>query len=208
MKGGPALHHKDRHLFENGVLSRHHVYTLRKGEAVRNFDETLMELNAEIVKIKGTHHDWACFFFDADEKRCTIYEARPLECRALQCWNLSGLKKAMKTRYLNRRDLIDPDDGIVRLITAHEQRCSYAKLKAAVIEMDGPESENGVESVLDLLQYDDFMRPFLIKKLGLHPDTMDFLFGRPLTETIHMFGLALKRNGEDHILVPLKKVKA
>lgn len=205
MKGGPALHQEDAVLFKKGVLSRRRVYTLRKGEAVRNFDETVMELEGEIIKVRGRKNSWTCSFFDGIEQGCAIYTDRPLECRALRCWDHRNLQTAMKKPYLQREHLIDKNDGIIKLIAAHEQRCGYDALKSAVREVEGPNPEQGVEKVLDLLEYDDFMRPFLIEKLQLDPASMDFLFGRPLTTTIHMFGLQVKTEGKNRILVPLEK---
>ncbi|MBW2174972.1 MAG: YkgJ family cysteine cluster protein, partial [Deltaproteobacteria bacterium] len=53
MKGGPTLHEDDAALFAKGVLEKIHVYTLRKGEVIRNIDDTLMVLEGEMIKIKG-----------------------------------------------------------------------------------------------------------------------------------------------------------
>jgi len=192
-------------LFKKGILSRHDVYTLRKGEVVRHVDDTLKELEEEIVKIKGQGGGWTCMFFDNDKTRCAIYQDRPLECRVLQCWDHHALQRAMEKPYLQRRDLLGIHDGLLKLITSHDQRCGYDTLKAAVRQVEGSDPDKGVERVLDLLQYDDFMRPFLIEKLRISPDTMDFLFGRPLTETIRRFGLQVKMDGETRMLVPLER---
>jgi len=200
MKGGPTLHEDDAILFTKGTLEKTHVYTLRKGEVVRNIDDTLMVLEREMIKIKGQGEAWSCTFYDEDKSSCKIYQDRPVECRALKCWDLQELKEVMARSCLQRRDLINPDDGILKIIGAHEQRCAYEMLEAAVLELKRPDSHKAVEKILDLLQYDHYMRPFLAEKLNVDPNAMDFFFGRPLTTTIRMFGLCVKQKGDSFLL--------
>ncbi len=204
MKGGPTLHEEDGILFEKGILQRSHVYTLRKGEVVRNIDDTLVVLEQEIIKIKGQLEAWTCMFYDKDQGACTIYDHRPLECRALKCWDLRGFKEVMARPRLLRRDLIKPDDGILKIIGAHEQRCAYETLESVVRRLQGPDSDKTVGKILDLLQYDHYMRPFLAERLKVDTNEMDFFFGRPLTTTIRMFGLCVKQEGDTFLLVPMK----
>jgi Fe-S-cluster containining protein len=204
MKGGPTLHRDDARLFEAGVLKKNHLYTLRTGEVVRKTDQTLMVLEQEMIKIRGQDEAWTCMFYDDAQRGCRIYDHRPIECRALKCWDLHELHEVMATPRLERKHLIHPDDGIIEIIAAHEQRCSYALLEAWVKELEGPHAEKAVEKILDLLQYDDYMRAFLIEKLNLDPGMMDFFFGRPLTATIRMFGLCTRKEGGTFFLAPLK----
>ena len=119
MKGGPTLHEEDAILFAKGILKRSHVYTLRKSEVVRNIEDTLVALEQEIIKIKGQGEAWSCMFYDDDQGACRIYDHRPLECRALKCWDLRGFKEVMARPCLQRRNLIKPDDGILKIISAH-----------------------------------------------------------------------------------------
>jgi Fe-S-cluster containining protein len=204
MKGGPTLHEEDGVLFEKGILQRSHVYTLRKGEVVRNIDDTLVVLEQEIIKIKGQVGAWACMFYDKDQGACTIYDHRPLECRALKCWDLGAFKEVMARPYLQRRDLIQSGDGILKIIGAHEQRCAYENLESAVRRLPRLDSDKTLGKILDLLQYDHYMRAFLAEKLKVDRNDMDFFFGRPLTTTIRMFGLCVKQEGDTFLLVPMK----
>ncbi|MCK4486029.1 MAG: YkgJ family cysteine cluster protein [Desulfobacterales bacterium] len=204
MKGGPTLHEEDAILFTKGILKRSDVYTLRKGEVVRNIDDTLLVLEQEVIKIKGQGEAWSCMFYDDDQGACRIYDHRPLECRALKCWDLRGFKEVMERPCLQRRDLIKRDDGILEIISAHEQRCAYETLESAVSGLRGPDSDKAVENILALLQYDHYMRPLLTEKLKVDPNAMDFFFGRPLTTTIRMFGLCVKQEGDTFLLVPVE----
>lgn len=204
MKGGPSLHEEDSALFAEGILERAHVYTLRKGEAVRNIDETLMVLEQEIIKIKGHGEAWTCIFYDDEHKGCKIYDHRPVECRALKCWDLREFTEVMARPHLQRKDLVKQDDGIFKIICAHEQRCAYETLHSAARELCRPDSEKAAEKILDLLKYDYHMRPFLAEKLNIASNTMDFFFGRPLATTIRMFGLCVKQEGDTFLLVPME----
>lgn len=203
MKGGPTLHDEDAILFAKGILKRVHVYTLRKGEIVRNIDDTLVALEHEIIKIKGQGEAWSCMFYDADQRACRIYDNRPLECRALKCWDLRGFEEVMARPCLQRRDVIKPHDGILKIIKAHEQRCAYETLGSAERGLRGPDSRRAVERIIDLLKYDCYMRPFLTEKLKVDPNVMDFFFGRPLITTIRMFGLCVKQQGDAFLLMPM-----
>jgi len=204
MKGGPTLHEDDTTLFEEGIVKKNNLYTLRKGEVVRNTDDTLMALEQEMIKIKGRGEAWTCMFYDEDQKACRIYDQRPIECRALKCWDLRKLNEAMAKPRLQRKHLINPDDGILKIIGAHEQRCSYEILETSVQGLRGPDADKAVEKILDLLRYDQYTRLFLIEKLNLDPNAMDFFFGRPLTTTIRMFGLCVKPEGDTLLLAPLE----
>jgi Fe-S-cluster containining protein len=204
MKGGPTLHEVDTTLFEEEIVKKNNLYTLRKGEVVRNTDDTLMALEQEMIKIKGRGEAWTCMFYDEDQKECRIYDQRPIECRALKCWDLRKLNEAMAKPRLQRKHLINPDDGILKIIGVHEQRCSYEILEASVQGLRGPDADKAVEKILDLLRYDEYTRLFLIEKLNLDPNAMDFFFGRPLTTTIRMFGLCVKQEGGTFLLAPME----
>jgi len=53
--------------------------------------------------------------------------------------------------------------------------------------------EKAVDKIIELLKFDHHLRPFVSEKTGLDPSEMDFVFGRPITETITMFGLQVIR---------------
>jgi len=61
--------------------------------------------------------------------------------------------------------------------------------------------EKAVEKILELLKFDFHLRPFLARKFGLRVEGMDFFFGRPLTETIVMFGLKVERQPDGGFLL-------
>jgi len=201
-KGGPALHQEDACLLKNGFLDRADLYTVRKGEMVRDIDDRITVLHQEIIKIKGKGKAWTCMFFDDKKSACAIYHHRPIECKALKCWDTQGFNEVMNRPYLRRRDLLNAHDSILKIMDAHEKRCSYEDLRSAIKGLKGLDSDEAAKKIIDLVKYDDFMRPFLSKKLDLHLNMMDFFFGRPLTTTIAMFGLAVNEQGGTVFLVP------
>jgi len=202
-KGGPALHLEDAPLFRKGILDRTHVYTLRQGEMVRDLDETPMVLKQELIKIKGHGDVWTCTFFDEEKSTCTIYDDRPVECRALKCWDTRDFNEVMKRPHLRRRDLLNANDGILKIMDAHEKRCSYKSLESATRHLKGADSEKAAAKIIDLVKYDGFVRAFLTEKFDLNPEIMDFFFGRSLAATIGMFGIAIKEEGDTLFLVPM-----
>ncbi len=208
-KGGPTLHRGDLVFFKNGILKRSHIYTLRKGEMVyNNIQDTLFVLPEEIIKIKGKDNKWTCMFYSDDQKACTIYQHRPIECRLLKCWDTRELEDIFLKKLLQRKHLINPDDPIIEILAAHEQRCSYALLEESVKALGGQDSKNAVKRVLDLLQYDYYFRPFIAEKLKMGQEEIDFLFGRPFVATISMFGLRVEQRGDTFWLIPDKPKKA
>lgn len=180
------------------------VYTLRQGEMVRDLDGTPMVLERELIKIKGRENAWTCIFFDQKTKACAIYKNRPVECRALKCWDPTELHETIKKPRLQRRDLLNANDGILKIIDAHEKRCSYGFLESAVGDLMGPGSQHAAGIILDAVRYDGFVRTFVAEKFRLDPDMTDFFFGRPLSTTIAMFGLAVKEQGDTVFLAPIK----
>jgi hypothetical protein len=94
---------------------------------------------------------------------------------------------------------------LLGLMEEHERRCGYGLLEKLVEEIES-KGEEAVEQILDLLRFDYHLRPFVADKLGLNPEEMDFFFGRPLTETIFMFGLQVDQGPDGSFI--LTKIKS
>jgi hypothetical protein len=61
--------------------------------------------------------------------------------------------------------------------------------------------EPPVQELLELLKFDYHLRPFAADRLGLPLDEMDLVFGRPLIDTIRMFGLQVVREPDGPFLL-------
>ena len=190
-KGGPALHPVDKALVDDGTIPAGCLYTLRRGELAEDaLSGSLVVLRAELIKLKGMKENWTCIFFDASENCCRIYDRRPLECRLLKCWDTRELEHFYSERRLTRRDLLAGFAGLWDLVSDHDTRCSYATLKQLVRQLQQGDRA-AVGMIVEMVRYDTEIRKLVSEKAGLDPGLNDFLLGRPLTETIKMFGLQI-----------------
>lgn len=203
-KGGPSFHLEDKNLIEKGIILSKYIYTIREGEPVfDNVKGRLLTATTDIIKIKGGKHSWTCIFFDEDDTNCKIYKNRPVECRALKCWDTEELERIYSKNRLTRKDLLSEIKALWNLIEDHQARCSYKKIKGFVNKLNTDKKNKAIEDILDIIQYDIHLRPLLSEKAGINPDMVDFLFGRPLTETIKMYNLQVKHKGDRYYLKSL-----
>jgi len=207
-KGGPGFHQEDRVLIEKGRIPSKYLYTIRKGEhAFDNVKACLVPVASDIIKIRGQKGNWACIFFDSQKKACSIYSDRPLECRVLKCWDTGELERIYSGNRLTRRDLISQVKGLWDLVSDHQARCDYAKIKKLINDLDGPHKGRARKKLLEIIQYDAEFRKLVVAKGELDPAMLDFLFGRPLTETLPNYGIKVRQEGKKTILTPTLQSK-
>ncbi|MDX1708278.1 MAG: YkgJ family cysteine cluster protein [Desulfobacterales bacterium] len=189
-KGGPSFHKADKALIETGVIPSKCLYTIRKGEmAYDNVRGCLQPADSDIIKIKGQGNSWTCLFFDDARAACTIYEDRPLECRALKCWDTAELEALYARKRLQRSDLLAGIEGLWDLIKDHQERCNYETIFTLVNAIKSKKAGNARGKLAELIQYDTEIRKLVVSQGGLDADMLDFLFGRPLSQTLRHFGL-------------------
>ena len=188
LRSSPSFQIIDVPLVNESVIKRSDLYTVRAGELVRdNIRDELKITGKELIKMREKEAAGGCIFYDDAEKRCTIYEHRPAQCKALACWDEREFMRVYATPKVCRKEIIH-DQALLRLIDEHEKRCAYAQLDRYVkkIERNG---EAAVEKILQILKFDYEIRLLIPEKLDVDPDEMGLILGRPLTETIVMFGL-------------------
>ena len=190
-KGGPSFHHVDKALVEDGVIHSKYLYTIRKGEwAYDNVRQCLEPVSSDIIKIKEKNDSWICIFFDESQSACAIYENRPLECRALKCWDTRELEDLYAQKRLTRADLISDIEGLWSLIKDHQQRCNYEIIQKLVDAIKtNPGDAKARQKLSAIIQFDTEIRKLVVSNAGLEPEMLDFLFGRPLTRMITKMGL-------------------
>ena len=181
-KGGPALHSEDRIFLQKGTLRPIHLFTLRAGElAYHPLEERLIELSDEMIKIKGRDGSSACTFYDAQQKACSIYEDRPLECRVLKCWDTGEVEGLFMKDLLSRLDLCPKGSVVAEMISAYERSFSpsrvYGFLSEAASTEGAQETRPEIEQVVST---DDAFRQKVAKTLGLKEEELEFFFGRPV----------------------------
>jgi hypothetical protein len=185
----------DVSLVYDGFIERGDLYTIRFGELVRdNIRGELRVTDKEIIKIKEKEKNLGCIYYDEKAKACTIYEYRPIQCKALACWDDSEFMRVYARPKVDRRGIIR-DKIILGLMKEHDKRCSYSELDKGVRQIE-QEGERAIVRILEALRFDQHIRTFTSKKLGIDSSEMDFLFGRPLTQTITMFGLKVIKESD------------
>lgn len=192
-KGGPCFHEQDRHLIEKGIILSKYLYTIRKGEIAHdNVRDCLSPVLTDIIKIKEKENTGECIFY-ADDIGCTIYKNRPLECRALQCWDTQEINKIYSENRLTRKDLLENINGLWDLICEHQARCDFKKINKLIEDVKDKNKESG-KQFSEILNYDKAMRELLVEKGGVKPGMTDFLFGRPLVKILKAFGINVRNN--------------
>lgn len=205
-KGGPTFHLEDKALIESGAIPLSALFTLRKGELVRDqIRGVVLPLKQEIIKLKGKGDRWTCFCFDEHENRCRIYADRPLECRLLQCWDSTGIERVYEKNRLTRRDLLGEIEGLWELVADHEKRCAYKRL-AELIEAENSTDKHGLREVVEMVGYDAELRTLLAERSLAGPEVLPFLLGRPMLESLKGFGIEVEQKGGKKLL-KLKKTK-
>lgn len=194
-KGGPAFHLEDKPLIEKGVILSKYLFTIRKGEpAHENVKGGLTRVPTDIIKIKGKNHSWRCVFLDETDKRCTIYDNRPMECRVLKCWDTKDIEAIYLKDLLARKDLLSGIEGLWELVEDHQNRCDYESLETLLNSFKENNDNVTEDTVLEMIRYDAHLRDLIVKKGSMDKDMLPFLFGRPLVETIVMFGFFVQQD--------------
>jgi len=197
----PSLLKEDLALFVSGVLSYGNTITVREGERVRsNSDGRIYESFMELIKIRCREQGSVCVFYNGEG--CSIYENRPSQCRQYECWRPQDLYGGLEKNALGREELFNSVGLFLEIIGRHEEKCSYQRLSGAFDRLAGGD-EDAVEEIMDMLQYDTYMRPVIQEKFDLPGEALDLILGRPLTEAVNEFGFKVVREGDDYILAPV-----
>jgi Fe-S-cluster containining protein len=197
---GPTLQKTDLPLFFDQVIKGAQLYTIRKSELVRdNINDQLKFSDREMIKLKGPATGKGCVLYDADKKACAIYARRPSQCRAFACWDDAEFKAVFAGPKADRKDIIR-DPNLLRLMESHENRCNYQVISDYVKQIQ-QQGETAVKKVLKILEYDQDIRRLTHEKLSIDLRELDLLFGRPLTETISMFGLKIAQEADGSFLL-------
>ena len=197
-KGGPALHRQDSRLINEGLIPAEGLYTIRRGEPVQdNVAGRLAFAEDDIIKVKGGGDCWCCRFLEEATNGCTIYDHRPVECRALQCWDTRPIEGLYNRERLTRRDLLRGVEGLWALIEDHERRCDYRRIRDLVGRLSGEPADQkaAMGTVTDMVKYDESLRQLLVENGHTPADMLDFLLGRPLVETLPGFHIKVVSSG-------------
>jgi Fe-S-cluster containining protein len=171
----PVLHLPDLPLIKEGVIGLGQLLTLRRGErAYSPLKGALLVLGEEMVKIRPLPSGVGPFY-DAAKRSCTIYERRPLQCRALKCWEPESFERDTRAPCLKRRDVLG-EGPLAELVARHEREVD-CRLALRLLESRGPEAGRKIAA---LIEHDRRLR----QEAACEAAELDFLFGRPLSESL------------------------
>lgn len=201
--GGPALHREDQALVKSGQIPLKDLYTIRKGELARdNVKGTLQPVASELIKIKGQGRSWTCRYYHERSQGCTIYKDRPLECRVLNCRDTAAIEAVYDHQRLTRKDLLVELPHLWDLVTEHEKKCDYRVLGELAVQVKGRPHRAAADSLAEMVGYDLHLRALITERGKPDPILLDFLFGRPLTDTLPGFGLQSHQKGGKLVISP------
>ena len=195
-KGGPALHLEDQALVDSGKIPLKDLMTFRQGEPVYdNVTGSIAPAVTDIIKTKSADENSSdCIYFDADRKGCCIYDDRPSECAAMQCWDTSEIEGMYNTRRLTRRHLLAKVEGLWDLVVHHQERCDYGHVAELADRIRQHRRVDEAEKeLLELIRLDQHLREVTLERVKLDPGMLEFLFGRPLSLTIKLFKLRITK---------------
>jgi hypothetical protein len=179
------------------------LYTIRVGELIfDNVNGGLRTADTEMIKVRERKTGEGCAYYRTDENACQIYPHRPSQCVALKCWDPADFLDVFARDKAARKDLVQ-DAALFGLMERHDAECSYGVLRRQV-EMIREDGEKAIERIIRILKFDHQIRPLMTQRLGMGPDELAFFLGRPLTDTVVMFGLRVTREPDgSFFLTPL-----
>ena len=184
----PTLHEDDLELLRGQSIPPSSLMTLRKGEPVLTpLMQRPLFLTEERIKVREKPGTTECLFLDGEADRCTIYDDRPLQCRAQACWDESLARELIREKPLTRYQVFRGVDPLIEVMDEHDRRCSFAALSQAFQELE--ESAGGeAAAVIDALAFEEHFRRSIAAQLALPEDTLELVFGRPFSRLIRLFG--------------------
>lgn len=198
--GGPIMRFSDAHLIRTGKIPSRDLYTIRKGEFLFDKDKMAMvPTQTDLIKINVNKENLECIYLE-NSSQCEIYSTRPSECRAFKCWDTKEIEMKASEEPLERRDLLEDVNGLWDLISDHQERCSYAKMKELTDKLGDDPEGTALVAINELIAYDISLRETLVEKAKVDPAMLPFLLGRPFTETMAMFNLKIQeKNGHYYL---------
>lgn len=193
-KGGPSFHLEDRALIDDGLIQAKDLFTIRSGEpAYENVQGRILPVPTDIIKIKGKKSIWECLFLGGATHRCDIYGDRPMECRALMCWDTQKIEAVYNRTRLTRKDLLQNVAGLWDLVEDHQRRCDYRLLLSLAGKSGEVPSSAARKQLLEIVGFDTQIRILATQQGGIRAALTEFLFGRPLTVTLPLLGIPINR---------------
>lgn len=194
--GPPGLHLEDTVLYTDDVLDKSRLLTLRRGEPVwDNVAGRAITLSREMVRLKSAAGSAACIMLEG-ENHCRIYDRRPLQCRALKCWDTSELERIYARNRAGRLDLLPEGSALAEIIREHERQCSLLELGNVVDRLRREGGGEAKDRIGSLLERDAWFRNYLRSQAGAGEEVLDFLLGVPVEEILRRLDIVAEETGD------------
>ncbi len=197
----PTLVEEDMNLFMKEILTPEKVTTIRKGEpAYSTVTQKVGPAEVEMLKIRESPQATTCLFYNPIDRSCTIYESRPLQCRAQECWQPGNVEETAALPKLARKAILQATGPLWEIIERHEERCSFEELGRVIARLSATKGQT-IEDLIDLLGFDEHVRDFVSEQFNLSRSATDFFFGRPLRQAIVYYGLTVEDQPDGTFLI-------
>lgn len=190
IKGGPVLHKEDLPLLYS-LLVPEVLVTIRKGEPVYHpVEDRLVELPLDIIKIKAKPGENSCMFFDAKGMACSIYDQRPLECKAFKCWDTQEAEGLFLFDVLDKRDIFPSGSAFIEVIAAYDQRFPPKEIFSMIFEARDllDSGKETLAALTDIAIKDKIFRDKIQETFGIKAEALDFFLGRSVFELQRQYG--------------------
>ncbi len=138
----------------------------------------VIALPSDMVKIRGSQGVTGCCFYDEGLKGCRIYEHRPVECRALRCWDTREIEEMFLENMLSRRDICADRPDIIAMMDEYDSLFGVDSMLSMLGKYGTPDHPG----VAGFMEKASGYRQNALHILGAGEDTGDFLFGREIKE--------------------------
>ncbi len=188
----PTLHLEDLEMIREEKIPWDSLVTLRKGEPARNpHSGEPFFLPTDYIKIREKDRSRECTFYDPENEICTLYQDRPLQCRAQACWDSSQLDELIDEPRLTRKDLFANVKPLMQLMDEHDRRCSFENMRNMFETLKETEGKS-IDAVIDLLAFDEYVRQFAGEKMNIPENVLELVFGKCLSDRVGLFGFKIE----------------
>jgi Fe-S-cluster containining protein len=185
-KSSPTLLFSDLPLLIQEVLTWNEVYALPVGDVAASREGAPTLLKEERLKVREVPGSRQCWFYQAAQHKCRIYEQRPEQCRRQQCWGEPPPEPGTD-EFLHRGHLFRQVPEIWDLIAAHQERCNRVKVREALERLTQGQEEAG-DFLFNALHFDHHLRQMLLTEWELSTAATEMLLGRSLTDFLRDLG--------------------
>ena len=102
---------------------------------------------------------------------------------------------------VGRLDLVPGGSALGELIREHEQRCGILEVRELVTSITSG-FEGALENLAAMLHFEASLRSGLQDRTGASEEALEFLFGRPLTHILPVYGLRVSRESGRLTITP------